>query len=120
MSILSKLLVLVAESFLTLAASFATPLAASGTSSTPALAAVPLLLCMDGEGSHGSVQSCLLTHASLLLKYSWLHGRHHRLLGVPAVPDDVSELGELPHLQLVELDSHQVLEVPWGQSKKMV
>ena len=111
MSILSELLVLVAENLLTLAASFAAPLAASGMSSTPALAAMPLLLRVDGESCHSSVQSCLLTLGDILLQCGRLHGRHHCLLGVSEIPDDVSVLGKCPHLQLMELDGHQVLEV---------
>ena len=55
-SILSKLLVLVAESLLALAASLAAPLAAPGMSSTLALAAMPLFLVVDGEGRYSSHQ----------------------------------------------------------------
>ena len=112
-SILSKLLVLVAESLLALAASLAAPLAAPGMSSTLALAAMPLFLVVDGEGRYSSLQSCLLSQGGLLLQCGRLDGRHHRLIGVSGFPDDVSKLGQLPHLQLVELDGHQILEVPW-------
>ena len=109
MSILPELLVLVAESLLALAASFAASLASSETSSTPALAAVPLLLRVDGEGSYSSVQSCLLAQGSLLLQCGRLHGHHHCLLGVPGVRDDVSIPSELHNSQLVELDGYQIL-----------
>ena len=44
---LPELLVLVTESLCALAASLAAPLAACGTSSTPALAAMPILLVVD-------------------------------------------------------------------------
>ena len=44
---LPELLVLVTESLRALAASLAAPLAACGTSSTPALAAMPILLVVD-------------------------------------------------------------------------
>ena len=57
MSVLSKLLVLVTESLLALAASPAAPLAAS----TPALAAMPLLLAVDGEGRYRLLQGHLLS-----------------------------------------------------------
>ena len=49
------------------------PLASSGTSSTPALAAMPLLLVVDGESCYGSLQSCLLTQ---VLQCGRLYGCH--------------------------------------------
>ena len=113
MGMLPELLVLVTESLRALAASLTTPLATSGMSSTPALAAMPLLLAVGGDSCYSSLQSCLLTQGGLLLQCGRLYSCHYRLLGVPGIPDDVSILGKLPHLQLVELDGYQVLEVPW-------
>ena len=87
MGMLSELHVFVTESLLTLANSLATPLAASGTSSIPALATMPLLHVVDGDSCYGSLQSCLLTQGGLLLQCDRLYGSHHRLLG---------KLGSLP------------------------
>ena len=55
---LSELLVLVTESLLALAAYLAAPMVAPGTSSTPALAAKPLLLVVDSKSFSSSLQSC--------------------------------------------------------------
>ena len=72
-----------------------------------------LLLVVDGEGRYSSLQSCLLPQGGLLIQCGRLDSCNHRLLGVSGVPDDVTKLGQLSHLQLVELDGRQILEVPW-------
>ena len=102
MSILSKLLVLVAESLLALAASLAVP----GMSSTPALAVMPLLLVVDSEGCYSSLQSCLLPQGGLLLQCGWLDGRHNRLLGVSGVPDGLRNTGLYLFLDATKYPTH--------------
>ena len=103
---LPELLVLVTESLRALAASLAAPLATFGTSSTPALAAMPLLLVVDGEGHHSLFQGCLLPQGGLLLQCGWLDGRHNRLLGVSGVPDGLRNTGLYLFLDATKYPTH--------------
>ena len=86
------------------------PLAAPWSATAPAAAPLPLLLTQDNEGHHSLLQGSFLCGGVVLLSRGCPQGCHHT---VPGIPDNVSELGQLP-----EPDGHQVHEVPWEAVKE--
>ena len=107
--VISEPLMSLTERLLALAAAPAAPLDASLLATAPAMSRLPLLLAEDGESCHCPLQGRLLRRTAVLLSVGRPHRSHHRLLGVPGVPNDIGELGQLHGLQLLELDSGQLL-----------